>query len=103
MTHMGRSQAILSFCPGQSDRLRPSRLGEVRRSITSLLGPDTECCRAISTGSARPGSARSLKSWLGTVMRPSVLRRIATEAGFSGVDVLPIETDFWRFYRLRDE
>jgi len=36
-------------------------------------------------------------------MRPSVLRRIATEAGFSGVDVLPIETDFWRFYRLRDE
>jgi len=37
---------------------------------------------------------------IGTVMRPDVLRRIATEAGFSRVEVLPIETDFWRFYRL---
>jgi len=36
----------------------------------------------------------------GTVMRPDVLRRYATEAGFSRVDVLPIEADFWRFYRL---
>lgn len=36
----------------------------------------------------------------GTVMRPSILRRYAAEAGFSGVQVLPIEHDFWRFYRL---
>ncbi len=36
----------------------------------------------------------------GTVMRPDVLRRFAAEAGYSRVDVLPIETDFWRFYRL---
>jgi SAM-dependent methyltransferase len=36
----------------------------------------------------------------GTVMRPDVLRRFAAEAGFSRVDVLPIEADFWRFYRL---
>jgi SAM-dependent methyltransferase len=36
----------------------------------------------------------------GTVMRPDTLRRYATDAGFSRVDVLPIETDFWRFYRL---
>ena len=36
----------------------------------------------------------------GTVMRPDVLRRFATEAGFSRVDILPIEADFWRFYRL---
>jgi SAM-dependent methyltransferase len=37
----------------------------------------------------------------GTVMRRSTLERYAREAGFSGVDVLPIENDFWRFYRLR--
>ena len=37
----------------------------------------------------------------GTVMRPDVLRRFATEAGFSRLEVLPIEADFWRFYRLR--
>ena len=36
----------------------------------------------------------------GTVMRPDVLRRFAEEAGHGRVDVLPIEADFWRFYRL---
>jgi 2-polyprenyl-3-methyl-5-hydroxy-6-metoxy-1,4-benzoquinol methylase len=36
----------------------------------------------------------------GTVMRPETLRRYAREAGFSRVDVLPIEHDFFRFYRL---
>ena len=36
----------------------------------------------------------------GTVMRPDTVRDYATEAGFSGVEVLPIEHDFWRFYRL---
>jgi SAM-dependent methyltransferase len=36
----------------------------------------------------------------GTVMRPPTLRRYATEAGFREVEVLPIEFDFWRFYRL---
>jgi 2-polyprenyl-3-methyl-5-hydroxy-6-metoxy-1,4-benzoquinol methylase len=36
----------------------------------------------------------------GTVMRPETLRRYASQAGFSGVEILPIEHDFWRFYRL---
>jgi SAM-dependent methyltransferase len=36
----------------------------------------------------------------GTVMRPPTLRRYATEAGFREVQVLPIQNDFWRFYRL---
>jgi 2-polyprenyl-3-methyl-5-hydroxy-6-metoxy-1,4-benzoquinol methylase len=36
----------------------------------------------------------------GTVMRPETLRRYASDAGFSGVEILPIEHDFWRFYRL---
>jgi hypothetical protein len=38
----------------------------------------------------------------GTVMRPGTLRRYAEEAGFTGVDVLPIsDFGFWRFYRLQ--
>jgi 2-polyprenyl-3-methyl-5-hydroxy-6-metoxy-1,4-benzoquinol methylase len=37
----------------------------------------------------------------GTVMRVETLRRYATEAGLSGVEVLPIENDAWRFYLLR--
>ncbi len=36
----------------------------------------------------------------GTVMRPDTVRAYAAEAGFDRVDVLPIEHDFWRFYRL---
>lgn len=36
----------------------------------------------------------------GTVMRPDTLRRYAEEAGFAKFEVLPIENDFWRFYRL---
>lgn len=36
----------------------------------------------------------------GTVLRPSVLKRYAREAGFSRVDILPIENEIWRFYRL---
>jgi SAM-dependent methyltransferase len=36
----------------------------------------------------------------GTVMRTDTVRRYAEDAGFSGFAVLPIEHDFWRFYRL---
>jgi predicted O-methyltransferase YrrM len=36
----------------------------------------------------------------GAVMRPSLLRLYALEAGFSDVEILPIVTDYWRFYRL---
>jgi 2-polyprenyl-3-methyl-5-hydroxy-6-metoxy-1,4-benzoquinol methylase len=36
----------------------------------------------------------------GTAMRPATLRGYALEAGFRDVEVLPIENDFWRFYRL---
>jgi hypothetical protein len=36
----------------------------------------------------------------GTVIRPDTVRAYAAEAGFARVDVLPIEHDSWRFYRL---
>ena len=36
----------------------------------------------------------------GTVMRPATLRHYAGAAGFSRAETLPIENDFWRFYRL---
>ncbi len=36
----------------------------------------------------------------GTVMRADTLRRYASEAGFSQVEILPIEHFFFRFYRL---
>jgi 2-polyprenyl-3-methyl-5-hydroxy-6-metoxy-1,4-benzoquinol methylase len=36
----------------------------------------------------------------GTVMRSDTVRRYAEEAGFRTFEVLPIENDFYRFYRL---
>lgn len=36
----------------------------------------------------------------GTVFRPETMRRYAREAGFAGAEILPIENDLWRFYRL---
>ena len=36
----------------------------------------------------------------GTVMRADTLRQFAALAGFSDVEVLPVESDFFRLYRL---
>ena len=42
-----------------------------------------------------PGTAAT-----GAVMRPATLGRYAREAGFRNVEVLPLQTQTWRFYRL---
>jgi 2-polyprenyl-3-methyl-5-hydroxy-6-metoxy-1,4-benzoquinol methylase len=65
-------------------------------------GDDTErlmygwsALHCLAVGMADAGSAAT-----GTVMRPSRLRQYAREAGFDDIEVLPVEADFWRFYRL---
>jgi len=52
----------------------------------------------VSCLPAAMGDPRS--SATGAVMRPATLRRYAHEAGFASVEVLPLETETWRFYRL---
>jgi len=47
------------------------------------------------------GRSHTPSAATGTVMRPDTLRRYAEEAGFAGLEVLPIENDLWRFYRLQ--
>lgn len=37
---------------------------------------------------------------VGTLIRPDALRGLAHRAGYAGVEILPIEHPFWRFYRL---
>ncbi|HEV3405096.1 MAG TPA: class I SAM-dependent methyltransferase, partial [Candidatus Dormibacteraeota bacterium] len=49
----------------------------------------------LPVGMVEPNSAGT-----GTVMRPSRLRQYARDAGFKDVEVLPVDADFWRFYRL---
>ena len=36
----------------------------------------------------------------GAVIRPETMRRYCEEAGFASVEILPVDNDFWRFYRL---
>jgi hypothetical protein len=59
-----------------------------------LYGFSTLVC--LPDGMSHPGSVGT-----GAVMRPGVLEGYAREAGFAGVEILPIEGGFWRFYRLR--
>jgi 2-polyprenyl-3-methyl-5-hydroxy-6-metoxy-1,4-benzoquinol methylase len=46
------------------------------------------------------GRTESPSAATGTVMRPSTFAAYAEQAGFSTVDVVPIEHDLFRFYRL---
>lgn len=47
------------------------------------------------------GLAEQPSAGTGTVLRADTLRRYATDAGLTRVDVLPVENDFFRLYRLR--
>ena len=58
-----------------------------------MYGYSLTCCLPDSM-STRPSAAT------GTVMRPATLDGYAREAGFSGIEVLPVAHDFFRFYRL---
>ena len=50
-------------------------------------------CLAAAMG--EPGTAAT-----GTIMRPNQLREYARAAGFSDIEILPVEHDSWSFYRL---
>lgn len=49
----------------------------------------------LAVGMLDPDSAGT-----GTVIRADDVRSYATQAGFTQVEILPIENAFWRFYRL---
>lgn len=49
----------------------------------------------LPDGMSHPGSVGT-----GTVMRPETLRGYAQQAGFADIEILSIDNDFWRFYRL---
>jgi 2-polyprenyl-3-methyl-5-hydroxy-6-metoxy-1,4-benzoquinol methylase len=46
------------------------------------------------------GMADQPSAGTGSVIRADTLRRYAQEAGFREIQVLPIENELWRFYRL---
>jgi 2-polyprenyl-3-methyl-5-hydroxy-6-metoxy-1,4-benzoquinol methylase len=85
----GPAGAVLIADEAVEDRLPENRtfLGRLSYNFSVL--------HCLPQAMVFPGSAGT-----GTVLRPSVLRGYAREAGFSRVDVLPIEHPLWRFYRL---
>jgi SAM-dependent methyltransferase len=58
-----------------------------------MYGWSVLCC--LPAGMTEPDSAAT-----GTVMRHATLERYASKAGFARVEVLPVENDFFRLYRL---
>jgi 2-polyprenyl-3-methyl-5-hydroxy-6-metoxy-1,4-benzoquinol methylase len=66
---------------------------EVERLV---YGYSVLCCLA-------DGRAHSPSVGTGAVMRPGTLRRYAQEAGFADIEVLALENDFFRFYRLVEQ
>jgi SAM-dependent methyltransferase len=60
----------------------------------TFYGWSVLCC--LPAGLSEPDSAAT-----GTVMRPSTVERYARAAGFDRFEILPIEHDAFRLYRLR--
>jgi SAM-dependent methyltransferase len=75
------------------------------RVADSFTAPGDEVERLMYTYSVLcclpVGLADSPSAGTGTVMRVDTVRRYASEAGFADVEVLPIEHEVFRFYRLR--
>ena len=68
---------------------------EENRNFLGRLNYNFSVLHCLPQAMVFPGAAGT-----GTVMRPSTLRAYAQEAGFTRVDVLPIENPWTRFYRL---
>jgi hypothetical protein len=88
--------------PGRLERRLPRGRREGRRTVRSPHGePGRAVVYAASVLHCLPvGMAESPSAATGTVMRPDTFHRYATEAGFTHVDVLPIDHDLFRFYHL---
>ena len=75
------------------ERVGAEFTGEADDVERLMYGFSITCCLPDSKSAA--GSVAT-----GTVMRPAKLERYALDAGFNSVETLPIENDFFRFYRL---
>jgi len=75
--------------------------GLVAEEFTVTASPRERTEYGWSVVSCLPGAMGDAQTAAtGAVMRPSMLRQYALQAGFGRVEILPIHTDYWRFYRL---
>jgi SAM-dependent methyltransferase len=84
--------------PGGTVLVMDERVGEEFGAVGDLIerllyGFSLAVC--LPDGMSHAGSVGT-----GTVMRPATFRRYAQQAGFSDIEILPLEHDLFRFYRL---
>ena len=78
-------------------------LSSTKRSPRSSRRAATRCngrCRLQRADLPSLGDGGQPNQAIGTVLRPSALRKLARRAGFTGVEVLDVEHPMWRFYGL---
>jgi SAM-dependent methyltransferase len=86
------------LAPGGTLLVADERTGE---SFTAPADPVERMLYGFSVLTCLPSSRNETPSAAtGTVMRRSTFERYAADAGFPTVEVLPIDHDFLRFYRL---
>lgn len=74
----------------------------VAEEFAAPAGPLERWYYGFSLGVCLPdGLSHEPSAGTGTVMRPATLAGYARAAGFAAVEVLPVEHDLFRFYRLR--
>ncbi len=84
--------------PGGSALVVDQRVGE---TFSADASPTEEMMYGWSVVHCLPvGMNADHSAGTGTVMREGTVREYADEAGFDEVEVLPIEHDGFRFYRL---
>jgi 2-polyprenyl-3-methyl-5-hydroxy-6-metoxy-1,4-benzoquinol methylase len=73
----------------------------VAETFGAPAGPMDRWFYGFSLGMCLPdGLSHDPSAGTGTVLRPATLERYARAAGFSALEVLPVEHDLFRFYRL---
>lgn len=86
------------LAPNGSALVADMAVGETLEENTNFFGHicyNFSVLHCLPQAMGFPGTAGT-----GTVIKPSTMRDYAERAGFTGIDVLPIENPKWRFYFL---
>ena len=91
------AQAKAALAEGGTVIVMDERVGETLNAgdPTEMFFATASVLWCLPQGRVEPDSEA-----VGKVMRPSRFRSIARKAGWSDIEILPIDHPFWRFYRL---
>ena len=85
------------------DQLAERIVNETNSAISCLtlyLGHKLDLFNSLRKEGPITSEELSKKTTTGAAMTPSTFKKYAKEAGFSKIEILPIEHFIWQFYRL---